>query len=208
MNFGNYLSAEFTAFILDFKNQIIPISNSSGNVNATGVVNGGQTLHKGIEAGIKLDVGKISGSKNSYTLETNFTLQNSVYKSDRFIPVNGISVNVKDNALPYSANVMMWNALGMNLQNGFGLRIAGNYIGSQYTDEVNTASASSNGRIGELKSRYIIDVNTFYRIPKTNVNLNISVKNLSNKRYISTRRPEGIRVSLPRLVTAGFEINF
>ena len=208
MNFENYLSAEFTAFILDFKNQIIPISNSSGNVNATGLVNGGQTLHKGIEAGIKLDFGKISGSKNSYTVETNFTLQNSVYKSNRFIPINGIPVNVKDNALPYSANVMVWNALGMNLQNGFGLRIVGNYIGSQYTDEVNTTTAAANGRIGELKSRYIIDLNTFYRIPKTNANLNISVKNLSNKRYISTRRPEGIRVSLPRLVTAGFEINF
>jgi Fe(3+) dicitrate transport protein len=208
MSFENFLSAEFTAFILDFKNQIIPVSNSSGNVNATGVINGGQTLHKGIEAGIKLDFGKISGSKNSYTLETNLTLQNSVYNSDRFIPVNGTSVNVKNNALPYSANVMMWNALGMNLQNGFGLRIAGNYIGSQFTDELNTTSASSNGRIGELKSRYIMDMNAFYRIPKTNANLNIAVKNLSDKRYISTRRPEGIRVGLPRLITAGFEINF
>jgi Fe(3+) dicitrate transport protein len=208
MNFENFLSAEFTAFILDFKNQIIPVSNSSGNVNATGVVNGGQTLHKGIEAGIKLDFGKILGSKNSYTLETNLTLQNSVYSNDRFIQVNGASVNVKNNALPYSANIMMWNALGMNLQNGFGFRIAGNYIGSQYTDEFNTASASSNGRTGQLKSRYIIDANAFYRIPKTNANLNVSVKNLSNERYISTRRPEGIRVGLPRLLTAGFEINF
>ena len=208
MSFENFLSAEFTAFILDFKNQIIPVSNSSGNVNATGVVNGGQTLHKGIEAGIKLDFGKILGSKNSYTLETNLTLQNSVYSNDRFIQVNGASVNVKNNALPYSANAMMWNALGMNLQNGFGFRIAGNYIGSQYTDELNTASASSNGRTGQLKSRYIIDANAFYRIPKTNANLNVSVKNLSNERYISTRRPEGIRVGLPRLLTAGFEINF
>jgi Fe(3+) dicitrate transport protein len=208
MNFENYLSAEFTAFILDFKNQIIPVSNSSGNVNATGVVNGGQTMHKGIEAGVKLDFGKILGSRNSFTLETNLTLQNSVYSSDRFIPVNGVSVNVKNNSLPYAANVMMWNALGMNLQNGFGLRIAGNYIGPQFTDELNTQSASSNGKIGELKSRYIIDANAFYRIPKTNASLNVSVKNLTDKRYISTRRPEGIRVGLPRLLTAGFEINF
>lgn len=208
INFANFLTAEFTAFILDFKNQIIPVSNSSGNVNATGVVNGGQTLHKGIEAGFKFDFGKISGSKNSYTIETNLTLQNSFYSNDRFIPVNGAYVNVKNNTLPYSANAMMWNAIGMNLQNGIGLRIAGNYIGSQYTDELNSASASANGRIGQIKSRYIIDANVFYRIPKTNANLNISAKNLSNKRYISTRRPEGIRVGLPRILTAGFEINF
>ena len=103
---------------------------------------------------------------------------------------------------------MLWNALGMNLLNGFGFRLAGNYIGKQFTDELNSISASANGRTGQLKSRYIIDANAYYNIPKTNATLNIAIKNLTNERYISTRRPEGIRVGLPRLVTAGFEINF
>ncbi|WP_395803246.1 TonB-dependent receptor family protein [Daejeonella sp.] len=205
---GNVLSAEFTAFILDFQNQIIPVSNSSGNLNATGVINGGQTMHKGIEAGFKFDFGKIIGSKSSYTLESSLTLQNSVYSSDRFIAVGGKAVNIKNNTLPYSANVMIWNAVGMNLLNGFGFRLSGNYIGEQFTDELNTSIASANGRTGQLKSRYIIDANAFYRIPKTNASLNLAVKNLSNERYISTRRPEGIRVGLPRLVTAGFEVSF
>jgi Fe(3+) dicitrate transport protein len=96
----------------------------------------------------------------------------------------------------------------MNLLNGFGFRLSGNYIGEQFTDELNTSIASANGRTGQLKSRYIIDANAFYRIPKTNASLNLAVKNLSNERYISTRRPEGIRVGLPRLVTAGFEVSF
>lgn len=208
VNIGNVLSAEFTAFILDFKNQIIPVSNSSGNLNATGVINGGQTMHKGIEAGFKFDFGKIIGSKSSYTVESSLTLQNSVYSTDRFVSVSGKAVNVKNNTLPYAANVMIWNAVGMNLLNGFGFRLSGNYIGKQFTDEINSITASANGRTGQLRSRYIIDANAFYRIPKTNASLNIAVKNLSNERYISTRRPEGIRVGLPRLVTAGFEINF
>jgi Fe(3+) dicitrate transport protein len=208
INVGNVLSAEFTAFILDFKNQIIPVSNSSGNLNATGVVNGGETMHKGIEAGFKLDFGKIMDSKNSFTLETNLTLQDSYYSSDRFISLNGSAINVKNNTLPYAANVMLWNALGMNLLNGFGFKLAGNYIGKQFTDEQNSIAASANGRTGQLKSRYIVDANAYYTIPKTNASLNISVKNLTDQRYISTRRPEGIRVGLPRLVTAGFEISF
>lgn len=208
INVGNVLSAEFTAFILDFKNQIIPVSNSSGNLNATGVVNGGETMHKGIEAGFKLDFGKIMDSKNSFTLETNLTLQDSYYSSDRFISLNGSAINVKNNTLPYAANVMLWNALGMNLLNGFGFKLAGNYIGKQFTDELNSIAASANGRTGQLKSRYIVDANAYYTIPKTNASLNISVKNLTDQRYISTRRPEGIRVGLPRLVTAGFEISF
>ena len=202
----DYFNAELTGFILDFKNQIIPVSNSSGNSNASGVVNGGQTLHQGIEAGFQIDFGKMSGLKNSYTFESSITVQNSEYSNNRFISVSGTTVNVKGNKLPYSTNLMIWNALGMNLQNGFGFRVSGNYIGSQFTDEINSEIPSANGRTGKISSRYIVDANAYYRIPKTNASLNLSVKNLTDQRYISSRRPEGIRVGLPRLITAGFEI--
>ena len=37
---------------------------------------------------------------------------------------------------------------------------------------------------------------------------NVVVKKVTNQRYITTRRPEGIRVSLHRMITAGFEVNF
>ncbi|HEY0769502.1 MAG TPA: hypothetical protein VGD31_04150, partial [Sphingobacteriaceae bacterium] len=121
---------------------------------------------------------------------------------------NGQPVNVKNYQLPYSANLMMWNALGMELVNGFGFRISGNYIGDQFTDELNTETASANGRIGKLDSRYVIDANAYYNIPKTKAAINIAVKNLTDQRYITTRRPEGIRVSLPRMFTAGLEVSF
>lgn len=202
----DYFNAEITGFILDFKNQIIPVSNSSGNSNASGVVNGGQTLHKGIEAGFQIDFGKLSGLRNSYTFESSITIQNSEYSNNRFITANGTTINVKGNKLPYSTNLMIWNALGMNLQNGFGFRVSANYIGSQFTDEINSEIPSANGRTGKISSRHILDANAYYRIPKTNASLNLSVKNLTDQRYISTRRPEGIRVGLPRLITAGFEI--
>jgi Fe(3+) dicitrate transport protein len=202
----DYFNAELTAYILDFKNQIIPVSNSSGNSNASGVVNGGQTLHKGIEAGFQLDFGKMAGLKNSYTFESSVTVQGAEYSNDRFISVNGTSVNVKENKLPYAANLLIWNAAGLNLQNGLGFRVSGNYISSQFTDEINSEVPSANGRSGKISSRYIVDTNVYYRIPKTNANLNLSVKNLTDQRYISSRRPEGIRVGLPRLITAGFEI--
>lgn len=208
LNFGDYVNAEVTAFVLDFENQIIPVSNSSGNVNATGVVNGGQTLHKGVEAAFKIDFGKILGSNNSFAFESNTTIQNSVYSNNRFITVNGQPVNVKDNQLPYSARVMVWNAVSVELQDGIGFRLSGNYIGKQFTDELNSKFASANGRTGEIDSRFVMDANAFYTVPKTRATLNVAVKNLTDQRYITTRRPEGIRVSLPRMITAGFEVNF
>ena len=96
---NDYFSAELTGFILDFQNQIIPVSNSSGNSNASGVVNGGQTLHKGIEAGFQIDLGKMAGLKNSYTFESSITVQGSEYSNDRFISLNGSTVNVKEHKL-------------------------------------------------------------------------------------------------------------
>ena len=59
-----------------------------------------------------------------------------------------------------------------------------------------------------FNSRFMVDGNVFYRIPKTKAAFNVAVKNLTDQRYITTRRPEGIRVSLPRMLTAGFEVNF
>jgi Fe(3+) dicitrate transport protein len=35
-----------------------------------------------------------------------------------------------------------------------------------------------------------------------------AVKNLTDERYIVSRRPQGIRVGLPRFVTAGVDFNF
>ena len=53
----------------------------------------------------------------------------------------------------------------------------------------------------------ITDFNLFYELPKRKISAYIAVKNIGDIRYISTRRPEGIRVGLPRLITAGLEIS-
>ena len=59
-----------------------------------------------------------------------------------------------------------------------------------------------------FNSRFVVDGNAFYRIPKTKAVFNVAVKNLTDQRYITPRRPKGIRVSFPRMLTAGFEVNF
>ena len=59
-----------------------------------------------------------------------------------------------------------------------------------------------------FNSRFVVDGNAFYRIPKTKTVFNVAVKNLTDQRYMTTRRVEGIRVSLPRMLTEGFEVNF
>jgi Fe(3+) dicitrate transport protein len=91
---------------------------------------------------------------------------------------------------------------------GTGIRFTYTYVGNQFADELNTITPSNNGRIGEIPAYSLLDATLYHRIPKYNAQFNLSVKNLTDERYMATRRPEGIRVGLPRFITAGFEIKF
>jgi len=203
---GEFLDLECTAFAMDFENQLIPVSVSSGNTNAAGIINGGKTMHKGIEAGFKLDFSPLLGIKNSIKLESNATFQNAYYNANRFVLANGSTINVKGYQVPYSPRVMINSAISYSPEKGIGFKLATNYISSQFSDELNSISSSANGRSGKIGSRVITDFNLFYELPKRKISAYIAAKNIGNVRYISTRRPEGIRVGLPGLITAGFEI--
>mgnify|MGYP003859015333 FL=1 len=204
---GEFLDIELTAFAMDFENQLIPVSVSSGNANASGIVNGGETMHKGIEAGFKFDLSKVLGIQNSINIESNATFQNSYYTANRFVASNGSTFNVKGYQLPYSPRVMINSAITYSPDRGIGFKLATNYISSQFSDELNSILPGANGRSGKIGSRVITDFNLFYQVPKRKLSVYIAAKNIGDVRYISTRRPEGIRVGLPRLITAGLEIS-
>jgi Fe(3+) dicitrate transport protein len=206
-NVGEILDFELTAFAMDFENQLIPVSVSSGNTNAAGIINGGKTMHKGVEAGFKLDFSPLLGTKNSIKIESNATFQNAYYNANRFVAANGSTINVKGYQVPYSPRVMINSAITYSPEKGIGFKLATNYIGSQYTDELNSVLPSANGRSGKIGSRLITDFNLSYQVSKRNLSIYLSAKNIGDVRYISTRRPEGIRVGLPRLITAGLEIS-
>lgn len=92
-------------------------------------------------------------------------------------------------------------------QHGVIARITMNYTGEQYSDILNTVEPSPDGRSGLIDSFMVVDASLAYTLRKGGVTFNISGKNLTNHRYIVTRRPQGIRLGLPRMVTAGFRVD-
>jgi outer membrane receptor for Fe3+-dicitrate len=38
--------------------------------------------------------------------------------------------------------------------------------------------------------------------------LTLVIKNVTDERFITSRRPQGIRVGIPRFITAGYEFRF
>lgn len=199
--------AELTYFHMDFDNQIIPSSQSVGG-SGFGVTNAGKTLHKGVEAAFIFDTREMLGTAWQFLLDFNGTYTQATYNSDRLVANGNETINVNGNRLPYAPELTLSSAFNVESTFGTGLRFTYTYVGNQFTDELNTISPSNNGRIGEMPKYNVLDATVYHRIAKINAQFNLSVKNLTDERYISTRRPEGIRVGLPRFITAGFEIKF
>lgn len=203
------LKWEITGFYMDFSNQVIPVSQSSGG-SGSGLVNGGRTLHTGIEAGLSIDVGKLVGSRYIYRLDANATYVYAVFNADRFITNQHTNetINVKGNSTPY-APPFRWSAVALvETPLGLSSQLTALYISSQFTDALNTVIPPPDGRTGRMPAYFLLDGLIRYAVPKINLAVHVAVKNIFNERYIASRRPQGIRVGLPRFFSMGIDFTF
>lgn len=197
---------EMTGFMLDFSNQIIPVSESSGGLGA-GLINGGRTMHRGLETSLQIDFGRMMKSEYSLILNTNVTYSNAKYSSDRFIASGKDKININGNRLPYAPEWMFSSVLNATIPAGFGLSLTATYVGDQFADELNTINPSNDGATGKIKSYMLFDATLQYKLNSIS-HLFISAKNITDIRYIATRRPQGIKAGIPRFITAGIDYHF
>jgi Fe(3+) dicitrate transport protein len=207
--FRQFLTYELTGFYMQFENQIIPVSESSGGTGS-GLVNGGQTIHQGIEASYKLNIFNMLRSKSRSKLhfQNNLSFVKAYYNKDRFINSGSEQVNIKNNYTPYAPKYFHTASLNYELPMGLGFVANASFTGEQFGDELNSITPSNDGREGMIKAFKVFDANVYYKIKKINAQLSGSVKNLTNERYITSRRPQGIRVGLPRIAVVTFEMTF
>jgi Fe(3+) dicitrate transport protein len=210
-NLTNSFYTELTGYYLDFTNQVVPVSVSSGGTGS-GLVNGGKTVHYGIEGAFSIDFGKFLRSKYNIILSSNLTLGKAFFNADRYITeIKGQDtsvINVKNNKLPYAPDIVLNASVEFRSPFGAQFIISGNYTSKQFTDELNTIDPSNDGLRGEIDPRLIIDITARYDVKRINTGFFVSVKNLTDVIYIAGRRPQGIKTGTPRIVTAGFELNF
>ncbi|MCO5252211.1 MAG: TonB-dependent receptor plug domain-containing protein [Candidatus Kapabacteria bacterium] len=205
-DFDKLVNIEVTGYQLNFSNQIIPISESSGGLGTdVGYVNGGSTLHWGIESAIGFNISQMLKTDYAINLSTTFNYGKSTYDADRFIPVAEGAVNVKGNELPYAPNFSFSTSLLVATPFGTSFYVTGKYLDKQFTDELNTVAPSANGRAGVIDSRFIINATIEHRLDNPNLTLFVSLKNITDERYISSRRPQGIKVGLPQMFVAGVD---
>ncbi|MBX3043008.1 MAG: TonB-dependent receptor [Candidatus Kapabacteria bacterium] len=200
---SNYVYVELTAYMLDFSNQVIPVAESAGGLGF-GLVNGGSTMHRGLEFSLMTDIGRALNHNNSIIFSLNGTYTDAKFNSDRFIGGGDNPQNINGNRLPYAPEYTISSMIQYKTNFGIGMNLNATYVGQQFTDELNTLIPSSDGTIGLMPEYYLVDFTISYELnPKSD--LFISVKNLTDERYIATRRPQGIRAGIPRLITFGID---
>jgi Fe(3+) dicitrate transport protein len=91
---------------------------------------------------------------------------------------------------------------------GLGLHLDGSYVGEQFADNFETATSTANGRIGVIPAVMLWNAAASYRLPRTGMELFATAKNLTDRTYIASRRPEGIKTGLPRTVQFGARVAF
>lgn len=206
---GKGIDIELTGFFMDFSNQIIPVSESAGGTGKPGatLTNGGATSHFGLESSFAIRFHELISSDYDIIFSTNATLVSAEFSADRFVKNGNEVVNVKGNKVPYAPEILVTSGLLIKAPFNFDLSLSATYIGKQYGDALNREIGTLNGREGPIPSYFILDARLSYRLPSfENMALSLSIKNLLDERYIISRRPQGIRVGLPRFISMGIDL--
>ena len=200
---------EATAFLLDFSNQIVEPSASAGSVAQAALANQGETRHRGFESVVAVDWGVLLG--RSVRLETGFgwTAIDATFSADRFlVRAPGDTVNIRGNRLPYAPRHLLSGSVELGAEGRFALRLDALRVAAQFADNLETAAPGANGRTGLIPAHFVAGLSGWWRVPGTGLRAVGTLKNLFDRTYIASRRPEGIKPGLPRLLQLGLEAGF
>ena len=184
------LTYDAALFSMNFSNQIVNQSLAAGITKA----NGGKSLHQGVELAL------------GYVLVDGWSVSGNM----TYIPVakfvGSSSMGADGKRIPYTPDLT--SNLGVSYQkNGFHSLVSLNYLSHQFPDSANTVNPNSIGTIGEIPSITTVNWSTNYAMSK-NLKIFGVVNNVFNRRYISSRSPDGIFAGAPLNFQAGMSYQF
>jgi len=196
------LQGSFTAFRLDYSNQIVPAS-VAGGVGAT-LTNGGETLHQGFEAGAQAEWRAVHGSRHGgYAGAAVTWLPVARFEGVRTSGVPGFTTtSVSRNRLPYAPALSHTITLGYRHASGVDVQVESQHVGPQFGDDLNTILPTADGQRGRLDAYTYVNMTASAPLARTPGRLFVAVKNLTDRTFIIDR-VRGILPGHPRLIHIG-----
>lgn len=198
----NYLNFDIGGFYMAYNNRIGVVLKTDPTTNTdyslrTNIAN---SVHKGIESYVELNILKAINEKSKYGL--------SVFNSFAYIDAIYISGEFKDKRVEAAAKTI--NRAGLIFSNKyFSSTFQVNSVGDAYGDASN-ATSSSDPIAGYIPAYTVLDFSATYKIK--NYAIKFGANNLTNKSYFTRRTDEypgpGIIPSVGRSFYAGFTATF
>ncbi len=200
------VSFEATFFRNDYENEIIP-SSVAGGVGST-QTNAGQTLQQGVEFTTRLDSNRIFDSGYNVYFQTAYAfLGKASFESVRFSSIPGFeTVLISGNRLPYAPKHTATSSLGFSYKRFDGF-LENVFVGSQFSDDLNTTEPTQNGQRGRIGSQIYFNATANYRVEHWNSTFFVSSKNVFDRLFV-VDRTRGIYPSSPRLIQFGWKWSF
>jgi Fe(3+) dicitrate transport protein len=194
------LRIEATAFSIDFRNQIV-----EGGLVGAGqrFVNAGATVHRGLELAGSLDLADRFAPGSSYLEISHTLLARAEFATDRLSATDG-ETPIRGNRLPYAPRHMLGASVGHQGAEGWHIQLHVHRVSEQFTDDLNTAAGSEDGRRGPIPAVTLFDASAGYELRDRGVRVFVAARNLFDRIYITERR-SGIMVGMPRMVRLGFQ---
>jgi len=186
-----WLRAELSAFVMNFRNQIVTGTLASGQQSE--LVNGGATLHRGAEGALTVGLGQALGLPLTLDVTARYTFSRATFHGGRF----------DGNRLPYAPLHTASATLDVDHKSGFSGQIAWTMVTDQFADENNTIAVDPTGRIGIMPGYQLLDFNVRYRHERTGLGALITVKNALDQVFVASRLPDGIQTGGFRQVNVG-----
>jgi Fe(3+) dicitrate transport protein len=186
-----WIRLELAGFLVNFRDQVVPQARADSAT--TDLVNAGKTRHLGVESAAMLGLGEALRLGVTIDLAAQYTFSRATFEEG---PPSG-------NLLPYAPLHTVTATLDVEHPLGFGGQLAQTYIGPAFADEANTIAADATGRVGRIEGHYVLDAGVRYRHARTGIAVSITGKNLLDRPYIASRRPDGIFPAGFRQINAG-----
>jgi Fe(3+) dicitrate transport protein len=81
-------------------------------------------------------------------------------------------------------------------------------VGAQYTDDMETLAEDVTGRTGRLDAYHRLDANLRYRHAGSGLTATLAIKDLLDRPFIISRRPEGIFAAGFRQIIFGLRYDY
>lgn len=204
---GTAIRVDATFFRMDYENQIVPAS-LAGGVGAT-LTNGGQTLHQGLELGLRTEVRSPLRNVDRLYARISYTfLPIADFRGARFSSVAGFSgVNVTGNRLPYAPEHLGSVTAGYRSGLRGDIFVEAVRVSSQFGDDLNTVAGTADGQRGIIEAALTWNAGANLNLAGNRATIYVAAYNLADTLYV-VDRSRGILPSPQRRVQAGLRLKF